>query len=479
MRIRVAALVCAGLLAGGRLAAAQPAPAPVIDDPSFGPLLEIERIQVTGNQWSADRVIRRALPVHEGDVLRAGDRRLQSARFKVLALGFFRSVELTLQKGSARGKVILVVEVVERGTVVLNQLYFGTSRANPWWAGADLTERNFLGTGIGVGGGFVWVDDGDISGQRHQWAGELRLADESIVGTTLGAHAGVLYKKASEPYRVAGDDSDDDPGNFLAFPYSRAGGAAGLSLAVTPLSRLAVDLRVERVRASPPAAPTRELPDGRVVGVDLHMPPGTSHLVAVALGFDRDTRADPVLPYGGDRLVVLAQLGAGFLGGSWDYLSALARYQHWWPVHGLGHVVSVHLQGGVVLGDAPLFERLHVGDFDRLLTPRAAGLVVSTDSSSDPLGTGADRVTYGEVGGSVAIEYSYRLFRRNHRIYGGDLFAGAGLWTLADRDALRVRDRSLATALPLDLFVDVGLRLDTEIGIFELTLANALGRVPL
>jgi len=32
-------------------------------------------------------------------------------------------------------------------------------------------------------------------------------------------------------------------------------------------------------------------------------------------------------------------------------------------------------------------------------------------------------------------------------------------------------------ALPIDLYADAGIRLDTDIGIFELTLANALGRV--
>jgi hypothetical protein len=62
-------------------------------------------------------------------------------------------------------------------------------------------------------------------------------------------------------------------------------------------------------------------------------------------------------------------------------------------------------------------------------------------------------------------------------VFGGDLFVGAGLWSLAERR--RLRDRPLADALSIDLLVDVGLRLDSEIGIFELSLANALGRMPL
>ena len=58
------------------------------------------------------------------------------------------------------------------------------------------------------------------------------------------------------------------------------------------------------------------------------------------------------------------------------------------------------------------------------------------------------------------------------------MFFGAGLWGLAERDRpARARHQRCATSLPIDLYVDAGLRLDTDIGIFELTIANALGRL--
>jgi hypothetical protein len=121
---------------------------------------------------------------------------------------------------------------------------------------------------------------------------------------------------------------------------------------------------------------------------------------------------------------------------------------------------------------------MHASDMNRMLTPRALGMVVSTQTSRDFLGTNTEDVTYGEVGGSVGVEYSYQWFRRRRHVYGGDLFIGAGLWSLARRSELDTRDTSLYRALPIDLWFDAGLRLDTEIGIFELTIANALGRVP-
>lgn len=52
------------------------------------------------------------------------------------------------------------------------------------------------------------------------------------------------------------------------------------------------------------------------------------------------------------------------------------------------------------------------------------------------------------------------------------------MWGLHADDAVRPIGSSGWDALPLDLVLDAGLRVDTEVGIFELTFANALGRVP-
>jgi hypothetical protein len=49
---------------------------------------------------------------------------------------------------------------------------------------------------------------------------------------------------------------------------------------------------------------------------------------------------------------------------------------------------------------------------------------------------------------------------------------------VSNLDYLRVRDVSPGQAIPADLTADVGLRLDTYVGIFTLSIANALGRIP-
>jgi hypothetical protein len=114
-----------------------------------------------------------------------------------------------------------------------------------------------------------------------------------------------------------------------------------------------------------------------------------------------------------------------------------------------------------------------------MLTPRPLGLVLSTRAPIDFLSTRSEKPTYGDVGGLATVEYAAQLFRGvgKKRVYGGDLFVGAGLWGLAETSDYLLRDTSWWRAIPADLYLDAGLRIDTDLGIFEFTFASALGRL--
>jgi outer membrane protein insertion porin family len=60
-------------------------------------------------------------------------------------------------------------------------------------------------------------------------------------------------------------------------------------------------------------------------------------------------------------------------------------------------------------------------------------------------------------------------------VYGGDAFVAVGLLGLAS-DGDFTGPGSGAAALPIDLTGDVGLRLDTYVGVFTISIANALSR---
>ena len=458
-----------------RLAPAEPsAPAPPEAD-AFGPLIMIEDIEVIGNVSTQTDLILRALPLRAGDVLHAGDKRLRAARYQVLALGFFRDVTLGMRKGRERGQVVLEVEVVERGTVVLNRLWFGTTDVAPYWVGADVSERNLLGLGLEVGGGFIYAANGDIDGSRDQWATEMRLGDASVLGSRFGLQGSATLVRGSEPYRVGGDPAEVAPRDLRAFSYRRFGGRAAVTYDITVLSRVSAGVRVEQLVAATPLAPTLTLPDGEVTPLDLHLERGESRVVTTGLTFDRDTRPDPILPHRGGHVVLSGELGASVLGGDYDFGLVFGRYEHYWPLLGGAHALGLKLSGGVVLGDAPRFDRIHISDVNRMLTPRALGMVLSAAAPLDIIGARGERSTYGDVGGSANLEYAFELFRGSgkNRVYGGDVFVGAGLWGLGERADLR----GPSGTLPIDVYADAGVRIDTDVGVFEVTIANALGRL--
>jgi outer membrane protein insertion porin family len=461
-----------------------PAPPPDVEadldiDPTFGPLITIEDIRVVGNRSTAERVILRALPFLQGDRLRAADPRLTQARFKLLALGFFRDVNLALEKGSARGRIVVVVTVSERGTIQLNRLWFGSSALAPYWLGADLNERNFLGTGLLVGGGVVYAGHGGaVDGARDQWGLNLRMGASGIAGTRWGAGGSFIYRSGSEAYRVTGPPGSSDNDDLAAFDYRRIGVRGNGRFDLTSSISLDGVLKVERIDAVLDDVPAdRVLDDGRTVPLDVGLEDGASRVVSLSLGFDRDTRSDPVLPHEGSRIQAQLEAGSSVLGGDYDYAVALARYEHWWPL-APRHAIALRLAGGAVFGDAPRFERIHIADVNRMLTPTVMGMTVAAAPPPDFLGTDNNDALYGDLGGNAVVEWSYRWFRRPRSIYGGDLFIAAGVWGLHADDAVRPIGSSGWDAMPIDLLIDAGLRIDTELGIFEFTVANALGRVP-
>jgi outer membrane protein assembly factor BamA len=179
-----------------------------------------------------------------------------------------------------------------------------------------------------------------------------------------------------------------------------------------------------------------------------------------------------VLTQSGDRLLLVGEVGGSWLGGSYDYLRVQARYEWWIPL-AERHTLSLHLGAGLILGDSPRFDQFYVGDVNPLLPPRVLDLIVSTRPQWDLLGSGANLISAGDLYGAFAVEYAFRLFSHKRRpIYGGDLFFGVGVYGLGKPE------EDVGAGFPLDLTFNAGVRLDTEIGVFELSIDNAVGRLP-
>jgi outer membrane protein insertion porin family len=109
-----------------------------------GPRVYVERIDITGNLRTLDKVIRREFLLVEGDPFNTT--RMQRSKERIRNLGFFKKVEVTNVPGSAPDRTVVTVDVEEQSTGELS-LGVGFSSSDGPLADIHVRERNFLGRG--------------------------------------------------------------------------------------------------------------------------------------------------------------------------------------------------------------------------------------------------------------------------------------------------------------------------------------------
>jgi outer membrane protein insertion porin family len=455
-----------------------PGPQPVVAPASqpFGPRYLLEGIVVRGNHKTDTTLILRELGLSIGEVVGATDPRVEAARLRLFSLGYFLDVKFSLEKGARPPGAILVVAVEERGTIIANGIYLGTSEATTLWGGLDVAETNLLGRGIGLGAGFVTSSKPKVPGSVPGLALALRAAGPWRRDGFLTPYGSFLYSDGSEFFRALGDFDDATPSNFVAVRTKRVGGTLGIGIDLSRTVRVSAEGRYESITATLPDVRSRQAPDGTRAPISFGIHEGDSRLSSLGVGFDIDTRSDPVLPTRGSRASVTLQTALPFLGSRYAFAKGVVQASWYHPVY--KHVIGVHGFAGAMFGDAPYFERFFIGDLNLLLPPRALGLNFSTLASRDFLGTSVASHRYDSFAARLLVEYAVPLWRRRGFFYRGDAFAAFGAFSVANLDDLRVRDVPPGQALAADLTADLGLRLDTYVGIFTVSVANALGRIP-
>src|SRR5262249_44744235 len=148
-----------------------------------GPRVYIERINVHGNSRTRDHVIRREFDIYEGDpysraLIDRAERRLKN-------LGYFKSVKITNEPGSAADRMIVNVNVEEQQTGEF-QIAGGYSTAGGWLAEVSIGDKNFLGTGNSVRASIMYG--------QYQRGAEFTFTDPYLLGDRI-AGGFSLYAK--------------------------------------------------------------------------------------------------------------------------------------------------------------------------------------------------------------------------------------------------------------------------------------------
>lgn len=118
-----------------------------------GDKYEIGRINITGNDPTFDKVVRRELQVNEGETYRGG--RLQASRARVQRLGFFESVEVSTPRGRGEDVLDVNVQVQERPTGSFS-LGLGFSNLESFVLTGSISKNNFLGLGYIMSASINW-----------------------------------------------------------------------------------------------------------------------------------------------------------------------------------------------------------------------------------------------------------------------------------------------------------------------------------
>ncbi|HVJ21328.1 MAG TPA: BamA/TamA family outer membrane protein [Polyangiaceae bacterium] len=445
----------------------------------------LEGIEVRGNSKTSTRVVLRYIPFAEGDVSDVDSPALELARFRLLGTGFFRSAEFSLKKGSQRGQVVLVVDVVERPTVVINDISLGLSadadtqgNARPLTAygGLDVAETNLAGTGITLGAATAVA--------QNQFALRVRFLDPAFVGSQWMLSGQLLYNDANDFFGNAdvfyvNPNQTGQRTDYAVVSYTRFGGAVGVGRDLSLSTQLWVNYRLETIDATVPLAASHKR-GFDTEPIDFDIVPGRSVLSTLRGTLQHDTRDHPFLPTRGWHVNMAAEVALLPATLDYSYQRMQLSASRWWKLPWKQHVVRLELFGGAITGDAPFFEQFYVGDFSDFLPDRVLDLNFDSRPPPNFLSTDIVEVRYGDYAFKLGAEYRIPLYRGRRSIYGIDLFGSGGVYGVAgERDLTDPPTGYSGLALiPIDVTANVGFRMDTSAGGFVFAFSNVLGFIP-
>jgi outer membrane protein insertion porin family len=452
---------------------------------------ELEGIEIVGNTKTRRRVVEHYVPFRQGDVLDVDDPALELTRYRLLGSGFFRDVQLSLRKGSARGRVILVIEVTERNTLVVTDLAMGLSadadtdgRRRPLaaFAGVAGAERNLAGTGITLGSALAISQGATTEKAIDQFALRVRFFDPAFLGSRWSLSGELLYNDALDFFgntAVRVDDSRPTSASYATVEYTRSGGQIGVGHPTSLSTRFWLNYRLETIGdVRLPRAAAHEY-GGMIEPIEFDILPGRSVLSTLRASLEHDTRDHPWLPTRGWLASAALEMSLAPAGSDYPYERLDLRARRWWALP-RNHVVSIDVFAGVIAGEAPFFEQYYVGDLTDFQPGRLLGLNFDRRPAPNFLRTAIEEVRYAEYAFKLNTEYRLPLFRGQRSIYAIDFFGSFGAFVLAGpREVNRPAPKYEGLSrIPIDLTGNIGFRLDTSLGGFSFTFSNVLGFLP-
>lgn len=356
-----------------------------------GPEVTIDKIVITGNTKTHDKVLRRELKVQEQE--RFSGTKLKKSRDALNRLGFFQEVNLTTQRGRSEEKLNLQVDVKEGQTGSLTA-GAGFSSADSLLFNARVQENNLFGRGYRA------VLNADFGSVRQNFVGSF--TDPWLFGIPLTATLDAFR------WRLDYDE------------FTRGGTGAGFRL-LYPLTALGYEKiwggwSLDEVRVGA----EYRFEDAEISDISLRSPPtvvaseGRSLTSSIRPIISRNTLNSFFDPTRGSAQEFSIEYAG--LGGQSEFIKIDARTRHFWPIYKSPSwgtfVYSIAGQvgygvgfDGVIDDELPLFERYFPGGINsirgfavRTLGPRESVFDAQGDEiNTDPVGGSRQIVVNNEI----------------------------------------------------------------------------------
>ncbi len=380
----------------------------------------VERVNISGNTRTKDKVLRREISILPGDVFNTV--RVETSKNRLENLGYFEKVDTYPEDTGIPGRKDLLVQVQEKRTGALN-FGAGFSTIESLLGFVELTQGNFdlLNYPTFTGGGQKFRARVQIGTQQQNYL--ISLTEPYFLDRPLSVGGDLFYREAS----------------FLSSVYDQRnyGFALDARKPINPFLSVSLDYRLEEID---------------IFNVDVLASPliqaeaGNRLKSVVSSTVLWDTRDSVFLTRRGHRVVFTPQISGGFLGGNTqNYGFDLEASQYFlFPADIIltlnGEVGAIDVWGN---GDrVPLFDRLFLGGANDLrgFNFRDVG---PKDTNGEPLG--------GQTLARATIEVTVPIIARvRGAVFYDTGFVNAGAYDFG------------TSHLVSD--VGVGLRLDLPIG---------------
>ena len=330
----------------------------------------IQRINISGNTKTRDKVIRRELAISEGDMYRTS--LLKRSSYNLKRLDYFEKVELETSKGTANNLMELNVKVKEKPTGAIS-FGAGYSSEESIFAVGQIYQRNFLG-----------------KGQKLALQAQLgRETQRYSISFTEPWLMDTHFSLGLDAYNLAYDYDDYTKDSF--------GGNLRLSYPFGDWSRFYFTYSYEDADITDVAY------DAALVIKDQE---GKHTKSSVTFALERDTRDHPFLATQGSDNSISIEYAGKALGGDSDFVKYIVN-SGWYIPLVWKTVGFIHVKGGYISGsrdDVPLYERFYLGGINSVRGFEYGDVGPQDPETGDDIG--------GNKFGQVNLEFLFPLLEK-------------------------------------------------------------------